>query len=448
MSSYALLSLAGWSYIPDLATKQVLQLAYTSSLPIPHRFRPDPRKHPRNYRLTFALISLTYLTYSLISSLYSTPPNFYEILHITPEADDSALKTAFRNFAKVYHPDRRGGEGEEWFAEVRAGYEALRDPVVRFAYDRFGEDVLTWQNLSTRAEYVHRGLLQASGYHISTIAALLFFGALGRPSPIAFWRYWLCAILFAAELYLLLSPTLYSTSDAPLWISALTWTFPTRVAFQHVRFLHHLFVFGSVGLSRVAPVVLPLYYEFLGIQTEEFDLNGEAGQKLSILIARFSGLVQAADRELFGMIQTDIQSLLPEGAEPRAGPEPPAEILEVVEKEMRNIMIESRLRTTAPLMTAWQLAVRKGREILRARTQSAPEPISEPIGNGNGNGHALYLPSPVSPEDALGISTGADIVKEAELIAEGRLPSPRPSPPPGLVRRGTGSSFRARSVSC
>lgn len=136
MSSSALLRLAGWSYLPDFATKQALQFAYNTSLPIPPRYRPNPAKHPRNYRLTFAFICLTYLTYTLVSSLLSIPPNFYEILHTSPNADDAALKTAFRTFAKVYHPDRRGGEGEQWFAEVRSGYEALRDPIVRFAYDR------------------------------------------------------------------------------------------------------------------------------------------------------------------------------------------------------------------------------------------------------------------------------------------------------------------------
>ncbi|KAF7980108.1 hypothetical protein HWV62_39517 [Athelia sp. TMB] len=415
MSSSALLRLAGWSYLPDFATKQALQFAYNTSLPIPPRYRPNPAKHPRNYRLTFAFICLTYLTYTLVSSLLSIPPNFYEILHTSPNADDAALKTAFRTFAKVYHPDRRGGEGEQWF----------------------GEDVLTWSHLSTRADYIQRGLMASSGYHISTFAALLFFGALGQPSPIAFWRYWLCASLFAAELYLLLSPSLSNTSDAPVWLSALKWAFPTRVAFQHIRFMHHMFLFGSVALSRVAPTILPLYYEFLGIQYEDIDLKGENGQRFNALLARFSALVQAADRELFAMIQTDIQSVIPEAAEARTGPEPPPEVLAALEKEMTHIMIENRLKTAAPLVTAWHQALKKGRDILRARTQSAPEPtaLPEKIYNGNSINHDCGLLSPTSPN---GVLKGSDLVaadKEAEVIGQGRLPSPRPSPPPGLVRR-------------
>ena len=56
-----------------------------------------------------------------------------------PDADDNTLKIAFRHFAKRNHPDRPevGEEGAELFRVVRDAFEALRDPVVRFAYDRY-----------------------------------------------------------------------------------------------------------------------------------------------------------------------------------------------------------------------------------------------------------------------------------------------------------------------
>ena len=64
------------------------------------------------------------------------PSNYYEILDVNPTADDNALKTAFRQFAKKYHPDRVGAQGEALFMEVRNAYDALKDPITRFAYDR------------------------------------------------------------------------------------------------------------------------------------------------------------------------------------------------------------------------------------------------------------------------------------------------------------------------
>jgi len=74
--------------------------------------------------------------YTLVQSSRAMPPNFYEILNVRPDVDENGLKLAFRTFAKRYHPDRVGPQGEELFMYVRDAFEALKDPVVRFAYDR------------------------------------------------------------------------------------------------------------------------------------------------------------------------------------------------------------------------------------------------------------------------------------------------------------------------
>src|ERR1700734_19876 len=55
-----------------------------------------------------------------------------------------------------------------------------------FAMCRFGPDVLTWTQCTTTREYLRHGLMQSSGYHIVTGAGLLFFSAIGKPSPVAF----------------------------------------------------------------------------------------------------------------------------------------------------------------------------------------------------------------------------------------------------------------------
>lgn len=67
------------------------------------------------------------------------PLNFYQILGVPPIVDDAGLKLAFRQFAKQHHPDRPGvgTAGTELFMLVRNAFEALKDPTVRFAYDRY-----------------------------------------------------------------------------------------------------------------------------------------------------------------------------------------------------------------------------------------------------------------------------------------------------------------------
>ena len=133
----ALLRLAGWSYIPDFATRRALTFFHnilrSRSYSVPAPGSPQWSKH---YRYMFAVVVLSFLGYNLIEASRSTPSNFYEILGVTPSADADALKYAFRSFAKRNHPDRVGRQGEELFIVVRDAFEALKDPTTRFAYDR------------------------------------------------------------------------------------------------------------------------------------------------------------------------------------------------------------------------------------------------------------------------------------------------------------------------
>jgi molecular chaperone DnaJ len=64
----------------------------------------------------------------------------YEVLGVGRDADEEALKRAFRKLALKYHPDRNPGdkEAEERFKELNAAYSVLSDPERRAAYDRFG----------------------------------------------------------------------------------------------------------------------------------------------------------------------------------------------------------------------------------------------------------------------------------------------------------------------
>jgi molecular chaperone DnaJ len=66
--------------------------------------------------------------------------DYYEILGVTKGADEKALKTAYRNLAKKYHPDANHGskETDAKFKELNEAYDVLKDPQKKAAYDRFG----------------------------------------------------------------------------------------------------------------------------------------------------------------------------------------------------------------------------------------------------------------------------------------------------------------------
>jgi molecular chaperone DnaJ len=65
--------------------------------------------------------------------------DFYDVLGVPRNADEKAIKDAFRKLALQYHPDRNKEPGaEERFKEIAAAYAVLSDPKKRAEYDARG----------------------------------------------------------------------------------------------------------------------------------------------------------------------------------------------------------------------------------------------------------------------------------------------------------------------
>ncbi|MCG2726301.1 MAG: molecular chaperone DnaJ [Elusimicrobia bacterium] len=70
--------------------------------------------------------------------------DYYRILGVPRNASDTELKSAFRNLALRYHPDRNHGnkEAEAKFKEINEAYNVLADSEKRSMYDQYGEEGL------------------------------------------------------------------------------------------------------------------------------------------------------------------------------------------------------------------------------------------------------------------------------------------------------------------
>ena len=71
----------------------------------------------------------------------STGRDYYEVLGVPRDADQAAIKAAFRKLAMKLHPDQNPGckVSEEKFKEIGEAYAVLSDPEKRAQYDRFGK---------------------------------------------------------------------------------------------------------------------------------------------------------------------------------------------------------------------------------------------------------------------------------------------------------------------
>ena len=80
----------------------------------------------------------------------STKRDYYEVLSVGKDVDESTLKAAYRKQALKYHPDRNPDDkqAEDKFKEASEAYEVLRDPQKRQIYDQYGHQGLEGSGFS------------------------------------------------------------------------------------------------------------------------------------------------------------------------------------------------------------------------------------------------------------------------------------------------------------
>lgn len=107
----------------------------------------------RHRRRIFIFVITGYLLYTLYETFHQVQVNgdFYRVLGVSPIASDRTIKSRFRRLAALHHPDKVGGngsagQGDDYFVFLKLAQDTLLDPAKRFAYDRFGPDIVNWGN--------------------------------------------------------------------------------------------------------------------------------------------------------------------------------------------------------------------------------------------------------------------------------------------------------------
>jgi curved DNA-binding protein len=80
--------------------------------------------------------------------------DYYQILEVAPDADEKAIRQAFRKLARQYHPDVNPGDkaAEEQFKSINEANQVLSDPEQRKKYDALRAQYQRWQQGGRRPQ--------------------------------------------------------------------------------------------------------------------------------------------------------------------------------------------------------------------------------------------------------------------------------------------------------
>ena len=121
--------------------------------------------------------------------------DYYKVLEVPRDADEAAIKKAFRKLARLHHPDvaKDKAGSEEKFKEINEAYEVLGDPEKRKRYDSMGTG---WEHPGGMPQGAHSGWQSArpgdgfefefGGTGFSDFFERYFSGGYGRSTDAGF----------------------------------------------------------------------------------------------------------------------------------------------------------------------------------------------------------------------------------------------------------------------
>ncbi|KAI0595916.1 membrane associated DnaJ chaperone-like protein [Biscogniauxia sp. FL1348] len=272
MAGSQLLSLIGWSFLPNLVTGWVQSIYYGLTIragdPRPSPNSPRYAEHRR--RIHILVVSL-YLLYTIYEADYELrrAGDFYTDLGVPFSASERDIKSRFRRLAALHHPDKAGfnnnnnhGDGGpgadsgDYFMHLKTASDVLTDPARRFAYERFGPDMVDWKHCTTVRDYVVRGAQSLVPYY-GVVAILMYvMGLLGYLDWGRYWRWLTLVSLCVFELHAVTRPRFPRFVAAGLNpLLARFTSHPPYLPFQVVALARKLCVTVYIAFSQIGPLL-------------------------------------------------------------------------------------------------------------------------------------------------------------------------------------------------
>lgn len=209
----SLLSFVGWAFLPNYATSIVQNVYYGITIRAGEpRPQPPSSRYARHRRRIFILVVTSYLLYTLYETFHrvQVTGDFYRALGVSPLADEKTIKSRFRRLAAQHHPDKiTHGDGvpsDDYFVYLKLVQDTLLDPAKRYAYDRFGPDILGWGNAKTVQDFLLTGLQRSVPQYVGGFITIIILNFMWWSGWGRYWRFLTFAALITLELALITQP--------------------------------------------------------------------------------------------------------------------------------------------------------------------------------------------------------------------------------------------------
>ncbi|KND89670.1 Chaperone protein DnaJ [Tolypocladium ophioglossoides CBS 100239] len=346
-----LLSTIGWSFLPALATSWIQAIYYGLTIragdPKP---APGSPRHASHRRVINILVVASYLAYTIYEADHGlrAAPSFYQDLDVPVSAADRDIKSRFRRLAALHHPDKAGADAHEdaasYFIHLKLASDTLLDAARRFAYERFGPDVVAWQKCVTVKDFVSRGVLSGILPHYGVAAATIYIlGLFGYMEFGKFYRWLILITLCVFELHTVTRPTFPPVVNLlNAIITRVTFHAP-YLPFQVIQLTRKLTITMYIALSQIGPLLVE--------QTQSRQRAAQDGE---------SALRQGLEHleAITGQLDTDAGRLMQMEMAPFKGD---TEAVSNLQGKMREWLVQNTIRADLMVRDALATSFRKRR---------------------------------------------------------------------------------------
>lgn len=227
----------------------------------------DPKPQPgspkyllHRRRIHIAVVS-AYLLYTIYEADHEIQreSDFYRDLRVPFTATDKEIKSRFRRLAATYHPDKVSSPSpasDAYFVHLKLAQDTLLSPAKRFAYERFGPDMLSWQRCASTRDFVLQGLQTIFPYYGAAALAMYVLGLFGYLEWGKYWRWITIICLCVFELHAITRP--YFPAAATKLLNPFLTTFthhPPYLPFQLIALAKKMSLTLYIAFSQIGPLL-------------------------------------------------------------------------------------------------------------------------------------------------------------------------------------------------